>query len=85
MILHKCPSGACRCLVERKLPFMNQVAIIGNYLKGIAWISSLFGWDSKIHWILRQEINLLGNQAETQSWRISRELKNKGNGHKATV
>lgn len=71
--------------MERKLPFMNQVAIVGNCPKGIAWISSIFGWDSKIHWILRQEMNLLGNQAETQSWRISRELKNKGNGHKATV
>lgn len=40
------------------------VAIVGNGLKGLAWISSLFSWDSELSRILRQKSTYWGIQAE---------------------
>lgn len=54
LILCRCPFGAGRCFVEGRLPFEIQIdSYCGHGLKGIAWISSLFSWDSEVCSILQ--------------------------------
>lgn len=53
-ILCRCPFGAGGCFVGRRLPFEIQIdSYCGHGLKGIAWISSLFSWDSEVCSILK--------------------------------
>lgn len=60
---------------EGYLSRFRLVAAAGNSLKGLAWISPLFSWDSEVSWILRQKSTHWGIRLKhrLKSWRTAGE------------